>query len=216
METNKVTTVNVKQISETVRFDISKDGKIISRLYIRDKNDTKPVYLSRLKTNKSYRRQGLATELLQQVIEKYKYRGVILRASSQADGPSITTLMRMYKKFGFKRKNKTQTMYLNPPRKLKKGDRTKTKCPNCGSFMTITPMSYTYYYRHGYDDLTTCCDSKYDNKALQCKKCKLSYAGNHIIKFRGFETNYWNKEYTLTQWIEEVNQGKGKDRIKYG
>ena len=37
-----------------------------------------------------------------------------------------------------------------------------------------------------------------------------------ILKFRGFETNYWNKEYTLTQWIEEVNQGKGKDRIKYG
>lgn len=207
--------IDKNKVSETHRLSISENGEIISRLYIRDKQDNKPVCLFRLKTNKSHRRKGLASELIKLAIDRYKFRGITLRSCSQKDGPSITALMKMYRKFGFIRKGKTQTMYIDPPRKWKKGDRTKVECLNCGNYMTITPMSYSHYYTHGYDDNTTCIDSKYDEKAMECKKCKFSHAGGQMVKFKGFSTNHWSKEKPLKQWIDDINNGKGINRIRY-
>lgn len=208
-----MTKIDKNKVSETHRFSISEDGKIVSRLYIRDKQDQKPVEMFRLKTGKSYQRKGFATQLINSAIEKYKNRGLTLRACGQKEGPSTNTLIKIYRKFGFKRKGQTKTMYIDPPRKWKKGDRTKTKCPNCGNRMTITPISYMRHYTYG--DGGNCSTSDYDELALQCKKCKLSWAGNGNVRYKGFTTNYWTKNYSLKQWINEVNEGKGKHRIHY-
>lgn len=205
--------VSIDEVATTEKFSISRDYKIVSRLQIK-KQKKGPVQLSRLKTDKSHRKEGLARELIEKVVNTYRNRGITLKVSSHKDGPTDATLMRIFRKFGFVRKGKTNTMYLNPPRERKKGDRTIVVCPNCDDYMIITPMSYTYYYKHGYGD-ARCSDSKYDDKAVECKICKLSFAGNHMLKFKGFSTNYWDKEYPLSQWIDEVNAGEGKDRIKY-
>ena len=99
------------QVSRTERFCIYDKKKIVSRLYIRDKDDGGAVFLFRLKTNKSHRNKGLAKQLINSAIKKYKDRGITLRACGQDGGPSTTTLLKMYRKFGFKRKSDTKTMY---------------------------------------------------------------------------------------------------------
>ena len=108
--------VDIAPISITERFAIYKDDKIISSLYIEDKKDSKPVCLFKLETNKECRRQGYATELVNSAIKRYQDRGIILEVCSQKDGPSIASLIKIYNKLGFKRKGKTKTMYIDPPR----------------------------------------------------------------------------------------------------
>lgn len=204
--------IEIKDISKTTRFAIYDNKKIISRLYIRDKQDDEPVYLFRLKTNQSYRLKGYATKLIDKVIKKYKHRGIILRACGPMPGLSTTALMKIYKKFGFKRKGKTKTMYIDPPRELQEGDRVKTKCPNCGNCMTVTSMSYLTY-SYGYDDLSRECSSNY-GKGIKCKRCKLEYAGG-TVTYKKFTVNCWDKDNSLKEWVDKVNAGEGKSRIEY-
>jgi hypothetical protein len=207
--------VRVGVVSEVRRFSISENGAIISKAKVRDNKDGKPVYLFGLRTNKSHRRRYCATELLNSIIKTYSDRGITLKVFSEHGGPSNNTLMNIYRKFGFKRKGKTNVMYVSPPRKWEEGDRTRIKCPNCGNCMTITPMPYYRYYRDAREDI---CEitSDYDPCAMQCKKCELSYAGGCLVKYKGFSTNQWSPILPLKEWIDDINQGKGKNRNGYG
>jgi len=124
VKVNKIINIDVNKVSTTHRLSISNDnGKIISRLYIRDKQDGKHVYLFRLRTNKQHRREHLATELIKLAIYKYGSRGIILRACGQKDSLSTTDLIKMYRKFGFIKKDKTNTMCIDPPIKIKVGNK---------------------------------------------------------------------------------------------
>jgi len=124
VKVNKIINIDVNKVSTTHRLSISNDnGKIISRLYIRDKQDGKHVYLFRLRTNKQHRREHLATELIKLAIYKYGSRDIILRACGQKDSLSTTDLIKMYRKFGFIKKDKTHTMYIDPPIKIKVGNK---------------------------------------------------------------------------------------------
>ena len=93
-----------------------------------------------------------------------------------------------------------------------KKDEKQQLCPNCKNKMEITPMEYIEYDIIG--DGATSVRNNYDENAIQCKKCKLSYAGNHIITYKGFDINCWTSNI-LKKWIDDVNKGKGKDVIRY-
>ena len=56
-----------------------------------------------VKVNKSYRRQGVATEMLKKVIETYKDWDLFLQVSPLDMDNTVYTLTKFYEKFGFKR-----------------------------------------------------------------------------------------------------------------
>lgn len=100
------------KISETHKLEIKKDGKIASRIYVRiPENKSQPIYISRLWTKKDYRRQGLATKVLREVISVFGNRQMKLIVSPEK-GTGITkeTMYKFYSKFGFVKKKNTQTM----------------------------------------------------------------------------------------------------------
>jgi len=101
------------------------------------------------------------------------------------------------------------------PELLKENEKPKLKCPNCDANMVTTPLSYVSFYVDGYDDNGRGSSSAYDINGLKCAKCELEYAGGRYIKFKGFTTNFWDEKNTLKQWIDDINEGKGKNRIKY-
>jgi hypothetical protein len=201
--------IDEADISTTKRFSICAKGKIVSRVYVRDKGDDKHVYLFRLKTNKSHRREGLAKDIIESVIEKYKHRGITLRAGGQKDSLSTTALIKIYRKFGFTRKGKTNTMYLDPPKVLKVGDKTKLHCPNCNNFMRLAKLSYWFTCVGAYDAESS--TLSYTDQGRKCHKCGLSYVPGHVLTFKGFEANRWDSIEDLKQWIDDVNAGKGKN-----
>jgi hypothetical protein len=97
--------------------------------------------------------------------------------------------------------------------KYKKGEITKVECPNCKALMVIEPKYYWYHYKD--DDMTDGSTTTWDENALECPDCSLTYAGGGSIDFMGYEINYWDKDYTLIDWLEDVKNGKGKNVIKY-
>lgn len=205
--------IDVNKVSITKRLSVTDDdGNIISRLYIRDKEDGKHVFLFRLKTNKAYRKKHLASELIKLAIEKYKHRGLILRACHQEGGPSTTTLIKMYRKLGFKRKGKSKTMYFDPPKVLKIGDKTKLNCPNCNSFMRVAKLSYWFTCIGAYDVESS--SLSWTDHGRKCHKCGLDFVPGDVLTFKGFKTNRWDSLKDLKQWIDDINAGKGKNKME--
>ena len=204
--------IDVNKVSVTSRLSVNDDnGKIISRLYIRDKEDGKPVFLFRLKTNKSHRRKHLASELIKLAINEYGHRGITLRACHQEGGPSNTALIKMYRKYGFKRKGKSKVMYIDPPQGDKVGDKTKLHCPNCNSFMRVARLSYWFVSIGAYDAETS--SIEYTNNGRKCHKCDLEFVPGDVLRFKGFEINRWNNLEDIKKWIDEVNAGNGKNKM---
>lgn len=78
--------------------------------YIRETGPTQPLYLFKLKTRPSHRRQGLARKLLAQIAHSYPGRSIKLRAHSY--NPALTTekLITFYESCGFKWKPGTVTL----------------------------------------------------------------------------------------------------------
>ena len=70
-------------------------------------------------------------------------------------------------------------------------------------------------YIDGYDDNTKVASSAYDPKGISCPKCGFSIADKSYVFFKEFTTNFWDEKNTLKQWIDDINNGKGKERIKY-
>ncbi len=206
--------IDKNKVSETHRLSISENGKIISRLYIRDKQDDKPVYLFRVKTNVSHRRKGLASELIKSAIEKYKKRGLILRACHQKAGPSADVLIKIYKKFGFKRKGQTKTMYIDPPKILKVGDRTELRCPICNRFMRVANLPYEWTSHSAYGDAQH--ETSYTDNGRECKKCGLQYLHQDYIIYKSFRIEVFETLSELKQWFKDVDEGKGKDIRRKG
>jgi hypothetical protein len=202
--------IDVNSVSITKRFSISENGKVVSRVYIRDKEDDKHVYLFRIKTNKSHRRKGLATAIINLVIEKYKHRGITLRAGGQKESLSTTALIKIYRKFGFIRKGKTNTMYIDPPTKMKVGDKTKLHCPNCNSLMRAARLSYWFESVGAYDAVTS--SMQHTDDGRKCHKCGLEFVAGYDLKFKGFIINRWSNIEDLKSWLNDVNDGKGENR----
>jgi len=123
------------KISETHRYAIEKDGKVISRIYVRVPSDlSKPVHLFRFWTRKDSRRQGYGRRVFKEAVDKWGHRNMMLRVSPEkGSGLTVEDLFSIYESYGFERKEDTQTMIRKGKFVLKPAPRLKR--PN-----TITPI----------------------------------------------------------------------------
>ena len=102
------------KISETHKYTIDKNNKIISRVYAMVPQDkSEPVYMFRLWTRKSHRRKKFATKVLNQAIKEWKSRPIKLRACSGDEALTTEDLIKFYTSLGFVRRPKTNTIIRN-------------------------------------------------------------------------------------------------------
>lgn len=101
------------KISETHRYERRNDDSVMASAYIRipTKKD-EPVMVSRLRTNKSYRRLGLATSLMREIVGDHgKDRDLKLGVCPEKScGLTKDDLYEFYGRFGFVRKDDSQVM----------------------------------------------------------------------------------------------------------
>ena len=100
-------TIERNDIRRTEKFAVTEDGKVVSRVYVRIPYGDKPIFIFRVKTNKTHRRRGLCKQIMKDVIKTYGKFDMELRVCSQ-DITSMSTkqLFKFYKKFGFRRKKR--------------------------------------------------------------------------------------------------------------
>ena len=107
--------VEKEDISRTERFAIYDGKRVVSRAYVRLPYGLgdKPIFIFRVKTNKSHYRQGFCRKVIEKVIQSYGMYDMELRVCSQdPEAMSTKQLFKFYKEFGFRRKrNKDGTLY---------------------------------------------------------------------------------------------------------
>ena len=202
-----------KEVKRTYKYYISLNEKVIGELYkdlLLELGAIEKIYIYGLKVDVEYRGKGYATQLIEKALKEHERR-----IELKVDKKNSTNLIKFYRKFGFKRKGKTDIMYIPARKVYKEGEKTKLKCPNCSCRMRRASIYYMSRYTHGYDDLTRCSTSTSDNNGYKCGKCGLTFAGGRYIEFKGFEINTWDKNYTVKQRIEDVKNGEGRNVIEY-
>ena len=102
------------KISETHKYEMrDKRDRLQSRVYVRIPHDSsKPIEVFRLRTNKSYRKKGYASTLVNHVVSKYGWDRDIKLGVCPEKGSGLTKkdLYRFYGRFGFIKKKNSQTM----------------------------------------------------------------------------------------------------------
>ena len=97
--------VEIDNISRTERFAILDGDKVVSRAYLRVPYNNKPLFIFKVKTNKSHIRQGLCRKVIEQVIKSYGTCDIELRPhQTETWGMSTLGLIKFYRGFGFKKK----------------------------------------------------------------------------------------------------------------
>ena len=100
------TKVKRNLVSRTERFAVFDGDKVVSRAYVRVPYDeSKPLFIFKVKTNKSHIRQGLCRKVIEHIIESHGEENIELRPhQTEKWGAKTTTLIKFYRSFGFKRK----------------------------------------------------------------------------------------------------------------
>ena len=101
------------EVSRTERFAIMEDGKIVSRAYLRiPYGYSKPIFMFKVKTNKSHIRQGLCRKVIEKVIESYGRYDISLRPSQMEPwGMPKKKLIKFYESFEFVQKKDKERVY---------------------------------------------------------------------------------------------------------
>jgi len=106
--------VEKEDVSRTERFAIYDGSRVVGRAYLRIPYGLgdKPIFIFKVKTNKSHIRQGLCRKVIEKVIESYGMYDIELRPhQTETWGMTTEQLETFYKSFGFKKKKKNGKIY---------------------------------------------------------------------------------------------------------